>query len=156
MRKRLRIMIKWSGTVLTALLLIAWVGSARWYVIAYYGNDFVGYVGGGRIAFSHWRPDPIPWAQLNWSTGLARQRMAFQWWFEWTSERDPTLAPGYLTVGVPIWSLALLAGGPTAWLWYRDRRRAPGLCIECGYDLRGTDHGACPECGGEVRHPMSP
>jgi len=31
----------------------------------------------------------------------------------------------------------------------RTLRRKRGLCIKCGYDLRGTDHKACPECGNE-------
>jgi hypothetical protein len=39
--------------------------------------------------------------------------------------------------------------------WYRwDRphelrreRRAKGLCVRCGYDLRGNVSGVCPECG---------
>ena len=32
--------------------------------------------------------------------------------------------------------------------WARRRRRAKqGLCIRCGYDLQGTDHEVCPECG---------
>ena len=26
-------------------------------------------------------------------------------------------------------------------------RRKRGLCIKCGYDLRGTEHEVCPECG---------
>ncbi len=26
-------------------------------------------------------------------------------------------------------------------------RRRRGRCIRCGYDLRGTEHEACPECG---------
>ncbi len=26
-------------------------------------------------------------------------------------------------------------------------RRKRGLCINCGYDLRGTEHEVCPECG---------
>ncbi len=35
--------------------------------------------------------------------------------------------------------------------WSRRRRRAKqGLCIRCGYDLSGTEHEACPECGTEV------
>ncbi|MEE9128822.1 MAG: hypothetical protein V3T84_02305 [Phycisphaerales bacterium] len=29
-------------------------------------------------------------------------------------------------------------------------RRKRGLCINCGYDLRGAEHEACPECGVEV------
>lgn len=38
--------------------------------------------------------------------------------------------------------------------WIDDRRenriterRRHGLCIGCGYDLRGLDGGRCPECG---------
>lgn len=41
--------------------------------------------------------------------------------------------------------LWLLTHGPfTA---RRMIRRKRGLCIKCGYDLRGTDHDKCPECG---------
>ncbi len=29
-------------------------------------------------------------------------------------------------------------------------RRKRGQCIKCGYDLRGTEHEVCPECGVEV------
>ena len=28
-----------------------------------------------------------------------------------------------------------------------QRRGAHGLCINCGYDLRGNTSGVCPECG---------
>ncbi len=43
---------------------------------------------------------------------------------------------------VILWSLTL---GPfTA---RRVIRRKRGLCIKCGYDLRGTEHEVCPECG---------
>lgn len=34
--------------------------------------------------------------------------------------------------------------------WHHERcQRERGLCMECGYDLRGTctDGGQCPECG---------
>ena len=30
-------------------------------------------------------------------------------------------------------------------------RSRHSLCMKCGYDLRGTDHEACPECGEEIR-----
>jgi hypothetical protein len=33
----------------------------------------------------------------------------------------------------------------------RVRRRKRGLCIKCGYDLRGTEHEVCPECGATTR-----
>lgn len=32
----------------------------------------------------------------------------------------------------------------------RSRRRANGLCGECGYDLTGNKSGTCPECGMHV------
>ncbi len=32
----------------------------------------------------------------------------------------------------------------------RVARRRKGRCLRCGYDLRGAEHKACPECGVEV------
>ncbi len=40
------------------------------------------------------------------------------------------------------WMLVLC--GPGA--WKRARRRRKGMCVRCGYDLRGST-GVCPECG---------
>ena len=34
---------------------------------------------------------------------------------------------------------------------YRVIRHLRGRCRSCGYDLRGADHEACPECGKEIR-----
>lgn len=33
------------------------------------------------------------------------------------------------------------------WLGRDHRRRNAGLCIDCGYDLKSSATGACPECG---------
>ena len=41
--------------------------------------------------------------------------------------------------------LWLLTLGPFA--AHRMIRRKRGLCIKCGYDLRGAEHEQCPECG---------
>jgi len=49
--------------------------------------------------------------------------------------------------------LVVLVATPTLWLWRCDRRRRPGLCIKCGYDLRGADHKVCPECGSPPPRP---
>ena len=51
----------------------------------------------------------------------------------------------------PLWPIALVtAVTPLMWLarairsW---RRRRGGLCLACGYDMRGLDGRRCPECG---------
>lgn len=69
------------------------------------------------------------------------RRSAARWWYGWWE--------------APMWPLAAgMAVLPGVWLrknWRtrtRERRRASGLCVGCGYDLRA--HGAgerCPECG---------
>jgi len=52
---------------------------------------------------------------------------------------------------IPHWPLAaLFALAPLAWLTgsWRDRKRHPkGHCHACGYDLRASEGGGCPECG---------
>jgi len=56
-------------------------------------------------------------------------------------------------VAAPYWFLALLAATPAALKWRSvarlRRKRRLGLCLGCGYDLRGSP-GRCPECGREV------
>ena len=57
---------------------------------------------------------------------------------------------------VKLWFLFLVS---VAWLCgniYRGplrywRRLKRGLCVSCGYDLRGTESGVCSECGKEIR-----
>ena len=60
---------------------------------------------------------------------------------------------------IPLWPIALLTAiWPIVWLRrfrrYRHRVRG-GLCLSCGYDLRGRSGGAggrCPECGALPEH----
>ncbi|UCE61364.1 MAG: hypothetical protein JSU63_06375 [Phycisphaerales bacterium] len=58
------------------------------------------------------------------------------------------------TFGIPFWLAVLLVSAPTVFLWRWEhrvtriqRRREQGLCLRCGYDLRGTPNGVCSECG---------
>jgi hypothetical protein len=68
-----------------------------------------------------------------------------------TDRMIPTyVGTGDLTIViVPQWSLVLLFGVlPTCWLisWRRRQRHGPGMCRQCGYDMRATPD-RCPECG---------
>jgi uncharacterized paraquat-inducible protein A len=57
--------------------------------------------------------------------------------------------------GLPVLGVALIGAAAVMlplWLLIRptelqDERRAKGLCVRCGYDIRGNTSGVCPECG---------
>jgi hypothetical protein len=84
-----------------------------------------------------------------------------QEWWRWQS-RDAFPGAASLSIGfghicmlVPLWApLAvfgtwpLVAGARFALRRRRLRhRRKLGLCLHCGYDLRGSESPRCPECG---------
>lgn len=54
-------------------------------------------------------------------------------------------------LGIPLWPVAAVLGGL---VWYlllspsalRASRERRGLCVKCGYDLRGQTKPRCPEC----------
>jgi len=144
MRKRLRSTIKWSGTVLTVLLLVVWVGSAWW--MAGFTLEPTGTLAAyaGKVSIS-WQE---PWSIIPVDGRLHRPRRhsePFSWWFD--ASRATMGGVTRTGIAIPIWVLVVLFATPTLWLWRCDRRRRPGLCLKCGYDLRGADHKVCPECG---------
>jgi len=60
-----------------------------------------------------------------------------------------------LDICIPLWSpFILFATYPTISFirgpLRRYRRRRKGLCIQCGYNLRGNTTGICSECGMEI------
>lgn len=73
----------------------------------------------------------------------------------------------YRTLTLPSWGLVvLLSTYPIIFMsrrprraWYAARkesaRRKRGLCLGCGYDLRGNTSGICPECGRRLRQDVS-
>jgi hypothetical protein len=49
---------------------------------------------------------------------------------------------------VPLWTWSVGLGVLAALLWwFGPRVVGEGCCANCGYDLRGTPGGRCPECG---------
>jgi hypothetical protein len=63
------------------------------------------------------------------------------------------------TLVMPLWMIVLATAALPAlhvrrWL-RRQKRRAAGLCLTCGYDLRATP-GRCPECGTESEQCAGP
>ena len=48
---------------------------------------------------------------------------------------------------VSYWPLAVLLATYPVIALVRGRRKVPGACRACGYDLTGNVSGRCPECG---------
>ena len=81
----------------------------------------------------------------------------------WWSSFAPSFGNSAITVGgstFRMWSLSIPLWMPIAlfgflfWrsfvpLYRRRKRKKLGLCLKCGYDLRGSSE-RCPECGKEM------
>jgi hypothetical protein len=96
-----------------------------------------------------WTRAPATEAARGYQPGGARGRLGFSArtmpvrGVQWKgTEQDITF---------PLWPIALVTAiAPALWLKraLRDwRRRRRGLCVACGYDMRGLDGRRCPECG---------
>jgi hypothetical protein len=104
-----------------------------WYIIVSHGTVDIG-----------WSHTPRGGPPPKWAWG--RDKFALDWSPGYWIYRAPVR-----TVSVSLWMLFLLVALPTAYLWYRDRRRFPrGHCQLCGYDLTGNVSGVCPECGAKA------
>ncbi len=113
-------------------------------------NLFVTVQGGTRTAGGGFRAPP----GKHWDSTWANPRhYPLGFGFGKSPRSNPAAAP-YLGAYAPWWALMGLTGIlPAAWLttrlWSRRSRamaEALGLCLKCGYDLRGST-GNCPECG---------
>ncbi len=140
MSKRRRI-VKWIGVGVCVLIFVVWAVSLWWYA-SFIGDGWGMLCWSGRILFaiddrfagpgwesveSIWR-----WSGTNWAHQVPR--------VEWDSHGS--------CYYIPNWLPFLLVAAPTAFMFYRDRKRIPpGHCKTCGYNLTGAEHERCPECG---------
>ncbi len=139
--------LKWAGLALSLLVVVAWALSwrGRWSHFTDRGGlalaDHCLYFTPQSPGQSH--PYLTP-KELAWNRYIIA-RLAPQ-----------TLAPHHAwrpfivdgVVVMPLWICLVIAAAPTAFLWWRDRRRIPpGHCQKCGYNLTGNVSGVCPECG---------
>ena len=141
---RIRKSVKWTGAVVSVLLLAVWITSAWWYVSWWFrwGDSMA--VGGGAAYVGHNILD-IPPAARGAHYGLSTGT-PFTWWFA-----DYKYGAGGHMV-IPLWSPVFLALLPTVAAWHLDtltrRRAGVNLCPKCNYDRTGLAPGAvCPECG---------
>lgn len=136
--------VKWGGAVVTVLLVVVWMGSARWtlrYATTRGDHLWIGDSGVGVFDF-----------------GGAQPRQKARWRFaetRWAVVWRPYFSPRAANAGIfflPFWLLTGTAFAATVVAWRLDaiarRRERAHLCPKCRYDRTGLAVGAvCPECG---------
>lgn len=163
--------LKWTLFSLTMFLIVLWGTSlviyaghlsGRWRVRMDYGVIFASCYFGPEyqikdIVFRGYRLGPTTHGGPAAHWGFQSQfpyRATLKTWYPRYSTPSQRNIPGVwsLEMQMPFWLLVLLTGIPTAYLFWKDRRKkGPGFCGQCGYDLKGNVSGKCPECGKEVR-----
>jgi len=145
---RLRRTVKWGSTVLTVLVISAWVASG-W---RYFGMRLGQYgliIQVGHITFEvESGRNPFPLRPLSYGQVYPGPR--WFWRFDHFDEQMRTW--GHSSYHVPLWWLASISAASALIGWRLDvlaRRRARvGRCPKCNYDRTGLAEGAvCPECG---------
>jgi hypothetical protein len=86
--------------------------------------------------FSAWRDEP------RYTLGFGRARPLYKG-AGWSETRRVLIVPYGLLIALA-GAAPLVRLAARAW---RRLRRSQGRCAACGYDLRGTPSGGCPECG---------
>ena len=106
------------------------------------------------IPAANWPGSPIPKARINPPIAVYpvfRFSSGHEMGLQLPSGRIQPMK--YWLLLTPLWFfLGLFAVYPAVFLLNTRRRRRRqrlerGQCVRCGYDLRGNESGACPECG---------
>jgi len=145
MPKRRRI-LKWTGVVACVLILVAW-GTTAHHCIHHSGRGWTAGLSEGVLILTvpadHFIPH-ICTKRPDFSVEVLEREWLCQTWPSFSYETNPVRR----TVLIPLWLPFLIVALPTAFLFYRDRKRIPqGHCSTCGYNLTGAEHERCPECG---------
>jgi hypothetical protein len=160
MRRRIRWirMGKWVGAVTLAAIAAIWFVSGwccitRWFLTLHGG--VTAEIGRGCVVCNFYDsgldPAATQWWKRWWQqrSEAPQAQCGFVGW-EWSvhAECHPP-SPDFIrtTVQIPLWAPWLMVLLPTLWLWRLDRRRPPGACPACAYNLTGNTTGVCPECG---------
>ena len=133
---------KWVGVVACVLLVCGWIGTS-WSTFGYqtstvsiglWGGCFETSVYPAGLPTQGWFASGHPY-EAYWLTRFFHGRL---------------LGVQTTHLFVPLWIPLVVVGFVSIALWRHDRRRPPGHCQKCGYDLTGNTSGACPECDGTV------
>ncbi len=138
--------LKWAGLVVCGLVLLAWTGSTIWQ-FGRLCEDSEWRIQDGCVAASwpRWTGHAPQW-RLRLTTGFVEGRVGLE--LPAFSRFDLSANTYSTTVTIPLWLPFLLVALPTAFMFYRDRKRIPpGHCSTCAYNLTGAAHERCPECG---------
>lgn len=153
--RKLRVM-RCAGTSLIALLCAVWVAERVWSAsLSYRGYVHIDCSNGCLTVGS------VDSGLFNDVVGMARRTGSPLWTFAdgdiailleepgdvlWWSAVGSYAGPD--EIRVPLWMPIVVFAIPTAYAWYRCRRRpSPDQCSKCGYDLAGIEAHVCPECG---------
>jgi hypothetical protein len=169
LRRRWRI-LKWAGLVLSGVIVLAWAASRRC-CLTYGRLDPRGATSTQTIAGRTYTLHACSFWQCKggsveyWCFAVPQFTSPGSqgWYLDGRHDRLTWLpvyrhfADGNHHIFLPLWIPFLIVAIPTAFLWWRDRRRIPpGHCQKCGYNLTGNMSGICPECGEKVDAASAP
>lgn len=125
-RSRIRRVLKWVGTAVCVLILVAWRGSNHWYV-AHAGQHLYVALSEGCVVLDYF-PVPLgqayPGTPAGWQVyheRFVRPRLAPRFW----TEHRFSQGVGWI-LWLPLWMPFAATVIPTVFLWWRDRRTSVG------------------------------
>lgn len=152
----------WAGAVVSLLMLVvslaapfSWAGG-KWGMVLAEGELAVGRAshdiqtewdeGGKRPLwiFAGSGSRAQVWAPVAWRPSRSEITMSVM--MPWMNA--PTTTHTFDVQWLPLsWPITIFAASAVFFTIWARRKRAAGLCRQCGYDVRGIVGSVCPECG---------